>query len=60
MSLRKNSDAGDPTSNFTPAKDDAAGKRLAGALDSLVTTLEGQIALQSMKTGGAKPTLTIS
>jgi ATP-binding protein involved in chromosome partitioning len=60
MSLRKNSDVGDPTSNFTPAKDDVAGKRLASALDALVTTLEGQVALQSMKTGGTKPTLTIS
>lgn len=60
MSLRTNSDAGDPTSNFTPAKSDAAGQRLHKALEDLITNLEGQVALTSVRVGGAKPTLTIS
>lgn len=60
MSLRRNSDAGDPTSNFTPAKDDVAGQRLTKALEDLITNLEGQVALTSVRGGSTKPTLTIS
>lgn len=60
MSLRRNSDAGDPTSNFTPGKDDVAGRRLTKALEDLITNLEGQVALTSVRGGSAKPTLTIS
>ncbi len=60
MSLRKNSDSGDPTSNFTPAKDDLAGQRLAKAMEDLVTNLEGQVALAGVRGGSGKPTLTIS
>jgi ATP-binding protein involved in chromosome partitioning len=60
MSLRRNSDAGDPTSNFTPARDDIAGQRLTKALEDLITNLEGQVALTSVRGGSAKPTLTIS
>jgi ATP-binding protein involved in chromosome partitioning len=60
MSLRSNSDAGDPTSNFTPAKNDAAGQRLLKSLEDLITNLEGQVALMSVRGGGAKPTLRIS
>lgn len=57
MSLRVHSDAGDPTANFDAQ--DQAGRRLASALESLVTTLEGQVALASMRSGG-RPTLSIS
>ncbi len=60
MSLRRNSDAGDPTSNFTPAKDDVAGQRLTKAFEDLITNLEGQVALTSVRGGSTKPTLTIS
>lgn len=58
MSLRENSDKGDPTSNFTAA--DPAGRRLAEALEKLLTNLEGQVALAEMQSGQARPTLTIS
>ncbi|HEX2838460.1 MAG TPA: Mrp/NBP35 family ATP-binding protein [Phycisphaerales bacterium] len=58
MSLRVNSDKGDPTSNFTGT--DAAGKRLSTALEEMVTNLEGQVALSGMKQGKSRPKLTIS
>lgn len=56
MSLRANSDAGDPTANFEGK--DAPGKRLAAALDQMLTSLEGQVALSSAHS--TRPTLTIS
>lgn len=56
MSLRVNSDKGDPTSNYTGS--DPAGKRLATALTVLTDRLEAQAALAGMKSAG--PTLKIS
>ncbi len=56
MSLRVHSDTGDPTANFEGR--DPAGIKLREALDLLVTNLEGQVALASMRSGG--PTLSIS
>jgi len=58
MALRENSDKGDPTANFEDAS--AAGDRLRTALDNLVTNLESQVALASMRSGAQKPVLTIS
>jgi ATP-binding protein involved in chromosome partitioning len=58
MPLRINSDAGNPTANFTDTS--PAGKRLAGALEKLLNTFEGQVALAANKRGSAKPTLTVS
>ncbi|MDQ7013669.1 MAG: Mrp/NBP35 family ATP-binding protein [Planctomycetota bacterium] len=55
--LRANSDSGNPTANFDPAT--AGGEALPQALQSLVTTLEGQVALASLRQGKAKPTLSI-
>ncbi|MBM4109239.1 MAG: Mrp/NBP35 family ATP-binding protein [Phycisphaerae bacterium] len=52
VGLRKSSDAGDPTANFSK------GTPLVRALDGLVTALEGQVALAAMKR--ARPTLSIS
>ncbi|MFZ4573242.1 MAG: P-loop NTPase [Phycisphaerales bacterium] len=57
MSLRVNSDKGDPTANFTAA--DTSGKRLAAALEEFVTQLENQVALLEVK-GAGGPTLKIS
>lgn len=56
MSLRVNSDKGDPTANYTGT--DAAGKRLAAALTVLTDRLEAQAALAGLKSAG--PTLKIS
>ncbi|HEX8877242.1 MAG TPA: Mrp/NBP35 family ATP-binding protein [Phycisphaerales bacterium] len=58
MSLRANSDGGDPTANFTGT--DAAGMRLRSSLDTLVQNLESQVALGAMRSGREKPVLTIS
>lgn len=56
MALRKNSDGGDPTANF----DDAPGNRaLKEALERVARNVEAQCALMDMRTGGARPTLTI-
>lgn len=58
MSLRKNSDDGDPSANFTgTGRSDAI---LARALEDLVTNLQSQIALSAMRRGQSRPTLTIS
>ena len=54
MNLRINSDGGDPTANFT------TGGPLAAALEKLVSNLESQVALASMKLGRTTPTLSIS
>jgi len=58
MSLRANSDKGDPTSNFTGA--DPAGQRLASALNEVTRQVQNQIALAAMRSGAVKPTLSIS
>ncbi len=58
MSLRINSDQGDPTANFTAA--DPAGKRLTASLESLVAAFESQVALASLRQGQTRPVLTIS
>lgn len=58
MALRENSDKGDPTSNFTDAS--PRNKAMVAALEQLVTNLENQVALASMRQGRTSPTLTIS
>lgn len=58
MSLRQNSDSGDPTANFTGK--DAPGTRLASALAGVVRQLESQAALAQMRSGAARPRITIS
>jgi ATP-binding protein involved in chromosome partitioning len=54
MALRANSDRGDPSANFEP------GTSLAAALEGLVTQLENQVALASMRSGASRPALSIS
>ncbi|MCC6285879.1 MAG: Mrp/NBP35 family ATP-binding protein [Phycisphaerales bacterium] len=54
MALRANSDRGDPSANFDP------GTPLAAALEGLVTQLENQVALASMRSGSSRPALSIS
>lgn len=58
MSLRINSDSGNPTGNFTGT--DAPGIALKEALTRLVDSFEGQLALASMRSGATRPTLSIS
>ncbi|CAG0963594.1 Iron-sulfur cluster carrier protein [Phycisphaerales bacterium] len=58
MSLRVNSDAGDPSANFTGM--DRAGRELVERFNSLVSNLEGQVALAAVRQGKTTPTLTIS
>ena len=54
VSLRKNSDAGDPTSNFKGSS------ALSKSLDELVKNVEAQATLAGFKAGGRTPTLTVS
>ncbi len=54
MALRKNSDSGDPTSNFT------AGGALAAAFEEVLNNLESQVALAALRQGSSRPSLTIS
>ncbi len=58
MSLRENSDRGEPTANFTD--NSAAGIQLAQHLNAMVQNVENQVALASMRQGHTQPTLTIS
>lgn len=58
MALRANCDSGEPLKNFDPRQ--AGGEALSAALENLVTTLEGQVALATLRQGKSKPTLTIS
>lgn len=54
INLRRNGDDGNPSANFhgdTP---------LSRALNTMVTNLEGQVALASLRSGNAGPVLTIS
>jgi ATP-binding protein involved in chromosome partitioning len=54
VSLRENSDAGEPTANFK------RGTALAKAFEALVDNIEKQAAIAAIRTGKAKPTLSIS
>jgi ATP-binding protein involved in chromosome partitioning len=58
MSLRRNSDVGDPTANFTGT--DRAGLELARHLEALVGNLESQVSLAALRQAGSTPRLTIS
>jgi ATP-binding protein involved in chromosome partitioning len=58
MALRVNSDAGNPSANFTSSG--SVPTRLSDALEHLVTNFESQVALASLKSGHVAPTLTIS
>lgn len=60
MSLRVNSDTGDPTANFVPVGSDTAGKALKVALERMIDAFEGQVALASLRSGAVRPSLTIS
>jgi hypothetical protein len=58
MSLRANSDSGEPVKNYTAA--DPAGVRLTKSLETVVNNFESQIALADMKQAAQRPVLTIS
>ena len=58
MSLRVNSDKGNPTANFEGT--DPPGLALRERLDAVVTNVLAQVALASMRKGAARPTLKIS
>lgn len=58
MSLRVNSDRGDPTANFTD--DLPPGVRLRAALERMIDQFEGQVSLASLKQEGSRPVLKIS
>ncbi|GJQ29512.1 MAG: iron-sulfur cluster carrier protein [Phycisphaerae bacterium] len=58
MALRVNSDAGNPTANFTAT--DRAGRELSGALEGVVTEVEGRAALAEVRARSARPSLKIS
>lgn len=60
ISLRVNSDKGDPTSNFQFKPEDQAGRVLAKSLNEMATHVENQVALALLRQGKTKPTLTIS
>jgi ATP-binding protein involved in chromosome partitioning len=60
ISLRVNSDKGDPTSNFQFKAEDQAGRVLAKSLNEMATHVENQVALAMLRQGKTKPTLTIS
>jgi ATP-binding protein involved in chromosome partitioning len=55
--LRRNGDTGDASANFDPQH---AGQTLVTALEKMVHTAEGQIALAAMRSGQRTPTLSIS
>lgn len=52
--LRINSDRGDPAGNFV------AGTELAESLERVATNLVSQVAIESLRAGSSRPTLTIS
>lgn len=56
--LRQNSDSGDPIANFTDIS--PRNKPLADSLARLVTNIESQTALASLRKGHTTPTLSIS
>jgi ATP-binding protein involved in chromosome partitioning len=57
MELRANGDAGDPSANFEG--DSVPQQRLRRALDGLLTNLENQLALASVRQAKGTPTLTV-
>ncbi len=64
MSLRENSDSGDPSANFEGAARGGCRPRsdelLARSLSELTTNLLGQVSLAALRQGRATPTLNIS
>lgn len=58
MALRANGDRGTPTNNFDART--AGGDQIPKALEAMLTNLEKQMALASMRTGQHRPTLNIS
>ncbi len=56
MALRAHSDEGTPNKNFEP---EASGDALVRSLNGLVTAVEGQVSLESMRQGRSAPTLNI-
>jgi ATP-binding protein involved in chromosome partitioning len=58
MALRANSDSGEPTRNFDP--EDAGGPGLPAALEGMVATLEGQVALAGLRQGRSRPSISVS
>ncbi len=61
IGLRENSDGGDPAANFAGVRGPRpASPALAGALEAMVTAVEGQAALAALRQGRTRPTLTIS
>ncbi len=56
--LRQNSDSGDPIANFTDTS--PRNKPLVEALERLITNIENQAALASIRRGRTSPTLSIS
>ena len=57
MSLRANSDAGNPSANFDPHT--AGGLQIPDALRKILDNLEKQVALASLRSGKSRPTLSI-
>jgi ATP-binding protein involved in chromosome partitioning len=58
MSLRANSDSGNPTANYEGGT--LADDRLKSSLEVVLGSFENQVALATMKSGQSRPTLTIS
>ncbi|MGE3108770.1 MAG: P-loop NTPase [Phycisphaerales bacterium] len=58
MSLRENSDSGNPTANFTDSS--PRGRDLRAALERMVSGVESQVALSAMRAATRRPTLKIS
>lgn len=58
MSLRENSDKGTPTANFTDRS--PRGTQLAAYLERVVSNLENQVAMSTIRAVGKRPTLKIS
>lgn len=58
MSLRANSDTGNPSANFTGT--DPAGQRLTASLTEMTKQVQNQVALAAMRSGAVRPTLSIS
>jgi len=58
MSLRVNSDQGDPLANFTDAS--SSGTRLTASLERMIDQFQGQVSLVSLKRADSRPALNIS
>lgn len=58
MGLRQRGDSGDPTLNFTDPS--PTNQPLTRALEQMVTNVENQVAMASLRAGRTTPTLTIS